>query len=185
VPSRDAQGCPGHTGVPREPVSNIYTAINGAPSARRAARHWPGSRRGRGRTWGAALDDREVPRRRWLRWRGSRRRGAAAWPAASAWGRTARAAAAAPLPPHPPPARPPAVTQSPVSAPARAPSRSPAPGILSPRKLPVKALRPAAFASLRFAPGRPLTASFPGKNWHLPGGRESRAGIPLPVVAIV
>ena len=34
-----------------------------------------------------------------------------------------------------------------------------------------RALRPAAFASLRFAAGRPLTASFPGKIRHLPGGR--------------
>src|SRR5262245_29713457 len=36
---------------------------------------------------------------------------------------------------------------------------------------PIRALRPAAFASLRFASGRPLTASFRGKIWHLPGGR--------------
>jgi hypothetical protein len=34
-----------------------------------------------------------------------------------------------------------------------------------------RTLRPAALASLRFAPGRPLTANFPGKIRHLPGGR--------------
>ena len=39
-----------------------------------------------------------------------------------------------------------------------------------------RALRPAAFASLRFAPGRPLTATFPGKNRHLPGGRGIEPG---------
>jgi WD40 repeat protein len=72
----------------------------------------------RGRTWGVALDDPEVLRLRWLRSRGVWPSGAAAWPAASAWGRPARAAAAAPLPRHPPPAHPPAVTQIPVAAPA-------------------------------------------------------------------
>jgi hypothetical protein len=39
-----------------------------------------------------------------------------------------------------------------------------------------RALRPAAFASLRFAPGRPLTATFPGKDRHLPGGRGIEPG---------
>jgi len=80
-----------------------------------------GSCGGRGLTWGAALEDRGVLRRRWRRSPGSLAVvGAAAWPAASAWGRTARAAAAAPLPrtrqrPVHPPSR-----SSPVVAPARA-----------------------------------------------------------------
>ena len=43
------------------------------------------------------------------------------------------------------------------------------------RTSPIRALRPAASASLRFAPGRPLTGSFPGKNRHLSGGREDVA----------
>jgi hypothetical protein len=58
-----------------------------------------------------------------------------------------------------------------VTAPARAAGPASARrAILSPRKLPVKgaSLR---FASLRFAPGRPLTGSFRGKIRHLSGGR--------------
>jgi len=47
------------------------------------------------------------------------------------------------------------------------PGCPPAPGILSPRKLPVKGAPTGA--SLRFAPGRPLTASFPGKDRRLSG----------------
>jgi hypothetical protein len=38
-----------------------------------------------------------------------------------------------------------------------------------------RALRPAASASLRSAPGRPLTGSFPGKIRHLSGGQEGAA----------
>jgi hypothetical protein len=87
------------------------------------------------------------------------------------WGRTARAAAAAPFPPHRPPSGPPP-SRILVTVPARAVGPSSTRRASCRRESSLsRALRPAAFASLRFAPGRPPTANFLGKIRHLPGGR--------------
>jgi hypothetical protein len=72
--------------------------FKGTPSARQVVRLGRARTASAGSIRGIALDDRGC-RAVSGRGRGESRRGrAAAWPAASAWGRTARAAAAAPLP---------------------------------------------------------------------------------------
>jgi hypothetical protein len=72
--------------------------------------------------------------------------------------------------------RSPAATHPSVIVPARV-SRAVLPrrAILSPRKLPVKGA--ATAASLRCAPGRPLTASFPGKAGTCREAREGSMGV--------
>jgi len=106
---------------------------------------------------------------------GTRRWHAAAWPAAS----SAAAHRHGRLPPtrsapHSPTGGP-HRHAPPVTTPARANRAAlPREAILSPRKLPVKGAP--GGASLRFAPGRPLTASFPGKSgtYREDGGKAGR-----------
>jgi hypothetical protein len=101
--------------------------------------------------------------------RESHRSGAAAWPAALAWERTGAGRCRRAVTPPPSPARPLAVTHLQWPRLQERPGRPPAPGDPVAAKAHCQGRSPAV-ASLRFAPGRPLTASFPGKIRHLPGG---------------
>jgi hypothetical protein len=99
-----------------------------------------------------------------------RRWWAAARPAALALGTHGAGRRRSAVPPHPPPAGPRRHAPQ-LTAPAKAAGPSSRAGRSCRRESPLsRALRPAAFASLRFAPLTPLTATFPGKIRHLPGG---------------
>ena len=173
---RRAPPCREARGEARGEVRSFFTVIKGTPSARRAVRPQPGLMQRRGRTWGVALGNREVPRRSWLKSRGGspslgrqlgplpQRGDARRWPL--------------PQRRSPAPATGPATRRHAVPGDRTCKSRR----AVLPRRAccrressQSRALRPAASASLRFAPGRPLTGSFPGKNRHLSGGREDVA----------
>jgi hypothetical protein len=144
------------------PVRTFFTvSFKGTPSARRAVWPRPGSCSGRGGTRGCVERSGEC---RAVGGRGcgeSRRCGAAALPAASALGTHGAGRCRSAVTPHPSPAWPPAVTHS-VAAPARAAGPSSRAGhpVAAKARSQGHGLRPRPSA---FAPGRPWTASFPGK----------------------
>ena len=92
--------------MPREPVSNIYTAINGTPSARRAVRPWPGSEHGRRVHPGRALDRRGIPAAGGWGRRGVSPLGAAAQARCLSVGTHGAGRRRSAVPPHPPPGGP-------------------------------------------------------------------------------
>jgi hypothetical protein len=137
----------------------------------------PGPAPGRGAGSPAAALDSRTSRRSQLRWRGvSPLRGGGPARCLSVGGRTVRAAAAAPFPrtrrqPVP------AVTHHQLTTPKpkRPGAVLPAPGDPVAAKAPIRALRPAAFASLRFAPRRPLDSDLPRQEPAPARGRDKIA----------
>ena len=92
--------------------------------------------------------------------------GAAAWPAALAWGRTGAGRCRRAVTPHPPSARPLAVTHPQWARQQEPSGRPPAPGMLSPRKLPVKGATACGLSVPADLRQRPSVAPLP------PDGKE-------------
>ena len=160
---------------------NYLYVLNGTPSARRAVRPWPGSEHGRRVHPGRALDRRGVPAAGGWGRRGVSPLGAAAQARCLSVGTHGAGRRPQRRSPAPTARRFPAVTHP--GWPRLRSRRAVLPRRACCRRGSSlsRALRPAASASLRFAPGRPLTASFPGKIRRLPGGPGKVRDTPAPV----
>jgi len=153
----------------------LYEGLQGTPSARRATRPSRARAVGAGNTRGCVLDGWEGRAVGGWGRRESRRRGGGSLArrlsaGAHGAGRCRRAVI-----PHPPPARPPAVTHPRWPRLHKRSGRPPRAG----HSVAAKARRQGRYGlrpSRRLLRKRkPLTAGFPGKIWHLPGGGgESR-----------
>ena len=152
--------------------------FKGAPAARQAVRPRPGSCSKRGRYAGIALDGWESAGPKVAEVAGeSRRRWAAAWPVASMLGRTARAAAAAPLPrTRHRPGHPPSRTRRWPRLPKRTglSSRAGHPNAAKARPQGRSGLRPPRPLLRK---GKPLTTDSSGTR-SAPAGRTGESGRP-------
>ena len=166
-----------HTAPLPRTCDNFLYVLNGTPSAPRAVRPWAGSEHGRRVHPGRALDRRGVPAAGDWGWRGSLAAGGGGPGPLLSVGTHGAGRRRSAVPPHPPPGS--SRRHAPrLTALAEPSGRPPAPGMLLPRKLPVKG---AAACGLRVPPlrsGQTPDSELPRQDQALAGRTGEDAEYP-------